>query len=146
MNVSTTVHHIYATVMIKNGLWRVIFERNSNGVHTVAQHIFGSEPSDAEVYQFIINNYYLLKFSEPQNFEIIIKRQNPKRTLREVKKLLTDINKNNKPLTYAEEVMKQQLELNKNERKIITKQQKQEMAVKKIAIRQEKRKNKHKGR
>ncbi len=23
--------HIYATVMIKNGLWRVVFERNSNG-------------------------------------------------------------------------------------------------------------------
>ena len=51
------------TVLFDNPFWVGIFENVSNGNLKVSKIIFGSEPKDYEVYNFILKNYYSLRFS-----------------------------------------------------------------------------------
>ncbi len=137
---------IKVTVFFKSGLWRATFERrDDNKFYSVAQHVFGKEPTDPELYEFILKEYHLLKFTEPQDFVLEVKRQNPKRVLREIKWMLKEIKTANPPATYAEETLKKQQEANKLVKKIFTKQEKEETKERKFNLKQEKRKQKHKG-
>ncbi len=53
------------TVFFENPFWVGVFERYENEELSAAKVIFGSYPRAFEVYEFILKNYFNLKFSPP---------------------------------------------------------------------------------
>src|SRR5262245_51507309 len=116
---------IKVTVLLENSFWAGIFERNDDGGYAVARKFFGGEPTDAELYEFVLANFDELKFTEPQEFKLIIKRKNPKRVQREVKREMEKAKKGLPSTTHAQEVLRLELEKNKKLRKVISKTEKE---------------------
>ena len=71
------------TVYFENPFWVGVFERIENGKLSVCKVTFGSEPKDYEVCEYVLKNYYQLKFSPA--VDVVVKKQatNPKRVQRE---------------------------------------------------------------
>lgn len=51
------------TVFFDDPFFAGLFERVEGGRLTVAKVVFGAEPSDGEVYAWLMENYYRLRFS-----------------------------------------------------------------------------------
>lgn len=66
--------------------WVGVFEVISDGKLSVCKVTFGAEPKDYEIWDFVLKNYYSLKFSPA--VETVIKQaaDNPKRRQRNAKK------------------------------------------------------------
>lgn len=74
-------------VFFDGQFWVGLFQVEHNGQLKAHRIIFGAEPKDYEVYQYILQNYYKLKFSPPVDTDKrTAKRVNPKRMQREIKK------------------------------------------------------------
>lgn len=136
---------IKVTVMLEKSFWVGVFERNDAAGFAVARKIFGNEPTDAELYQFILTNYHELKFTEPQEFTLIIKRKNPKRILRDVKREVEKARGSQPKNTHAQEVLRLALEKNKKIKNKVSKAEKQKLIAEKFSLKQEKKKKKHRG-
>ena len=130
------------TVYFEDPFWVGVFEKIDNGKLSVCKVTFGSEPKDSEVLEFILQNYFKLKFSPP--IEVSTKREskNPKRRQREARKQLevTTIG------TKSQQALQLQREQSKLERKVISKQETEAEKQRKYALKKQKRKEKHKGR
>lgn len=87
---------IQATIFFDKRYWVGTFERTDKEGYAVARHIFGAEPTDPEVYEFVLTHYQELKFGEPKEFTIEIKRMNPKRVQREVRREMERIKETTK--------------------------------------------------
>lgn len=131
--------------MLENPFWVGIFERNDNEGYAVARKIFGGEPTDAELFEFVLTHFDELKFTQPQEFKLIIKRKNPKRILREVKHEMEKTKKILTSTTHAQEVLRQEIEKNKKLKKTISKAEKATIQEEKFFHKQEKKKKKHRG-
>ena len=72
------------TVYFDEPFWVGIYERVYNNKLEVCKVTFGAEPKDYEVYQFLLQNTYNLKFSTPIENDIknILTISNPKRLRR----------------------------------------------------------------
>ena len=72
------------TVYFEDPFWVGIYERVYNNKLEVCKVTFGAEPKDYEVYQFLLQNTYNLKFSTPIENDIknILTISNPKRLQR----------------------------------------------------------------
>jgi uncharacterized ferredoxin-like protein len=130
-------------VFFEEPFWIGIFERIDNGMLSVCKVTFGAEPKDYEVQEFILKNYDKLKFSSAV-VEVVETKENinPKRRQREVRKQMVAIGIG----TKSQQVLKLQQEQNKTIRKSKTREQKEEELEKRFALKQQKRKEKHKGR
>ena len=51
------------TVFFEEPFWVGVFEHVSDGKVSVCRVTFGAEPKDYEVYDFVLKNYYRLRFS-----------------------------------------------------------------------------------
>ncbi len=130
------------TVFFDDPFWVGVFERLDEGLLETSRVIFGAEPKDYEVYAFILENYYKLKFSRPIKVEIEAERRiNPKRLQREVRKetSVSGIG------TKAQQVIKLEQESRKMESKKTSKEKREEMEQLKFEKKQEKRKEKKNG-
>ncbi len=136
---------IKVTVLLENTFWIGVFERNDKDGYAVAKNIFGSEPTDAELYDFIFAHFEKLRFTQPQDFKLIIKRKNHKRMLREVKREMEKAKQGLSSTTHAQEVLRIDLEKNKKLKKVNTKAQKEAEREEKFQQKQQKRKQKHRG-
>ncbi len=136
---------IKATIYLEHPFWVGSFERTDSDGFAVARKIFGAEPSDAEIHEFVLKDFHELKFGEPQEFSLQIKRINPKRLQRQVRKEMEELKKSQKPSTMAQDVMRENLETNKKERKKLSKAQKEAEMKKQFELKQEKKKEKKKG-
>ena len=136
---------IKATILFERTFWVGIFERTDKEGYAVARKIFGGEPSDAEVYDFVLYNYDELQFGMPQDFQLEIKRMNPKRMQRIVRREMEKIKETTKPSTHAEDYMREQVEKNKLEKKQLSKAEKEARKEKQFSLKQQKRKEKRKG-
>ncbi len=67
------------TVFFEEPFWIGVFERISDGRLSVCKVTLGAEPKDYEVYDFILKNYYKLKFSPAVDTEVRKVMHNPKR-------------------------------------------------------------------
>lgn len=77
-------HTIQVTILFQNPFWVGIFERQDASGYAVARQIFGTEPMDSELHEFVTLQYYLLKFAEPQkDIELVVNRKNYKKTIRD---------------------------------------------------------------
>ncbi|QAA35052.1 YjdF family protein [Clostridium manihotivorum] len=135
---------IKLTVLFNEPFWVGIFEYAEGLELKVCKVTFGSEPRDQEVHEFILKNFYKLRFSNPVKLEekaIVLKKQNPKRLQRSVRKE-TGVKEIG---TKAQLAMKLQHEELKLERKIKTKEQRLQEEERKFNIRQKKKLEKHRG-
>jgi predicted secreted protein len=73
---------IKLTVFFEEPFWVGVFERNEAGKLETARVVFGAEPKDYEVYEYVCQNFNRLSFSRPLDCEGGLPRKiNPKRLL-----------------------------------------------------------------
>ncbi|WP_238882051.1 YjdF family protein [Clostridium sp. YIM B02551] len=133
---------IKLTVYFQEPFWVGVFEKSEGDKLSVARVVFGSEPKDYEVYEYILRNYKALKFSISLQIEKeIVRAINPKRLQRKLKKEIQVEGIG----TKAQEVMKLQYETQKEERRHRRKEYRKEIEEKKFIKKQEKKKQKKKG-
>lgn len=129
------------TVFFENPFWVGIFERISNGKLFVCKVTFGAEPKDYEVLEFILKNYDNLNFSDAIDTEIKKTSDNPKRRQREAKMQVSNIGIG----TKSQQALKLQHEKFKAIHKQVSKYQREIERQRKFDLKQQKRKEKHKG-
>ncbi|MBL4935632.1 YjdF family protein [Clostridium sp. YIM B02515] len=133
---------IKLTVFFEGIFWVGVFEKISEERYEAARVVFGSEPKDYEVYDFILKNFNRINFISSTELEVFEeKRINPKRLQREVKKEV----ENSGASTKAQLAVKEQYEQLKLQRKMLSKEEKEEQLKRKFDLRQQKKKEKHRG-
>lgn len=130
------------TVFFEEPFWVGVFERISDGKLSVCKVTFGAEPKDYDVYDFIQKNYYKLKFGPA--VDVIVKKvaSNPKRLQRNAKNQVQSVGIG----TKSQQALQLQREEMKTERKKISKEQKEAEQKRMFELKQQKRKEKHRGR
>lgn len=134
-----------ATIYFDGSFWIAIFERMDEMGYSIARVLFGGEPTEPEIFQYIIHNFNQLKFGSPKKCEIEEKKVNPKRAQREAKREMERLKESSRPSSFAQNYMREELEKNKKEKKKITKEQKEARKIEQFLLRQTKKKEKHKG-
>ena len=130
-------------VFFEEPFWVGIFEYTHNDELSACRIVFGPEPKENEIQEFILRNYYKLRFSPPIKCSASRKKNaNPKRLQREIKKQI----KESLIGTKSQQAIKLYYEENKALRKIRAKEKKEEKEKYKFLLRQQKRKEKHRGR
>ncbi|MBC2579195.1 YjdF family protein [Clostridium sp. DJ247] len=113
---------IKLTVLFEDPFWIGVFEKSENGKIEICRIVFGQEPKDYEVYEFVLKNYYNLKFSKPLLIdEKPEAKVNPKRMQRKIKKTI----QKNDIGTKAQQAMKLDYENKKSERKLLWKEKRE---------------------
>lgn len=131
------------TIMFEAPFWIGLYERYDDGNYEVCKITFGAEPKDYEVHEFLLRNWRKLKFTPSIKSEKIEERKiNPKRMQREISGQLQERGMG----TKAQQALKLQHEQNKLERKTKSREQKEAEKERQYALRQEKKKAKHRGR
>ncbi len=130
------------TVFFEEPFWVGVFERVSDGKLSVCKVTFGAEPKDYEIYDFILKNYYRLRFSPAVATDVKEIGRNPKRVQREVRKQL----QNTRIGTKSQQTLKLQQEQLKTERRIVSREQREAEKQRQFELKQQKRKEKHRGR
>lgn len=136
---------IKATIFFEKKYWVGTFERTDKEGYAIARHIFGAEPSDPEIHEFVLNHYSELKFGELKEVIVEIQRMNPKRVQREVRREMEKMRTSAKPSTFAQDYMREELEKKKKERKSISSAEKQARKEEQFILSQQKRKEKQRG-
>ncbi len=130
------------TVFFEEPFWVSIYERECAGQYEVCKITFGAEPKDYEVYGFMLKNFGKLRFSPSLEASAIAeKRINPKRMQREINKQFHDTGIG----TKAQQALKLQQEQGKLDRKLRSRAQREAEKEQQFQLRQEKRKEKHRG-
>ena len=130
------------TVFFEEPFWVGVFERVSDGKLSVCKATFGAEPKDYEICDFILKNYYHLRFSPAVATDVKEAGRNPKRVQREVRKQIQNIG----VATKSQQALKLQQEQRKTERKVMSRQQREAEKERRFELKQQKRKEKHRGR
>ena len=130
------------TVYFEEPFWVGVFERIQDGRVSAAKVIFGAEPKDYEVQEYLIKYFYRLRFSPAVETAVREKARNPKRIQRDVKKQLQDQGIG----TRSQQALKLQQEQMKTERKSFSREKREEEKERMFALKQQKRKEKHRGR
>ncbi|APQ73064.1 hypothetical protein CF055_01595 [Clostridium botulinum] len=133
---------IKLTVLFDEPFWIGIFEKQDQDKIQICRVVFGQEPKDYEVYDFILKNYYNLKFSGPIAIVKKPKKEiNPKRMQRKIKKTVQE----NGIGTKAQQALKLDYENKKTERKIKSKEDREKLKKLKFEKRQQKKAKKKNG-
>ena len=130
------------TVFFEEPFWVGVFEQYENGRIAASKVIFGAEPKDCEVYEYFLTNYVKLKFSPAVESAEKNEKRNPKRVLREARKSLQSTGIG----TKSQQALKLLQEQNKLERRVKSKEEKEAEYERQFELRQQKKKEKHRGR
>lgn len=133
------------TILFNGQFWEGVIEFNQDGCLKARRHIFGSEPKDSEVLDFV--NHLAFKLLEQATASVEVspveeKKVNPKRLSREVAKEMSVRGIS----TKAQEAIQLELELQKKEKKVQSKAEKEQEKEQKRLIARQKAKEKHRGR
>ena len=129
------------TIYFEDPFWVGVFERIENRKLSVAKVTFGVEPKDYDVLEFINRNYYHLQFSPAVETVVKDKKKNPKRAQRDAKKQTMETGIG----TKSQQALKLQQEQNKLARKERSKKEREEESDRLFEMKQQKKKEKHKG-
>ena len=129
------------TVLFDAPFWVGVFERVEDDKLTVAKVIFGAEPKDYEVYEFILKNFYRLKFSPSLVIENNHTFENPKRKQRAARKQMQKTGLG----TKSQRALQLQLEARKIELKNFNKMQQAVLKQHRFELKKQKHKEKHRG-
>jgi len=131
------------TVFFESPFWVGVYERVCDGKLEVCKITFGAEPKDYEVYEFLLENWGNLRFSSLVNADTVSEiKINPKRMQRAIKKQL----ESHGVCTKSQQVLKLQQEEGKIARKRASHQQREAEQQWQFELRQQKQKDKHRGR
>ena len=140
MNRSDRVSRL--TVYFEEPFWVGIYERSDGKRYEVCKIVFGGEPTDGEIYEFLLKNSNRLRFSRSVEAEPIEERRiNPKRMQRIIKKQT----ENTGVGTKSQQALALEREQNKLERKVRTREQKEAEKALRFEQKQQKKKEKKKG-
>lgn len=130
------------TVFFEDPFWIGLLEREEDGKLSVSKITFGPEPKDYEVLSFLLGHYQDLRFSPPVEMpETGGKKLNPKRMQRSLRR--------HKELgvgTKSQQALAAQREAVKTERKERRKEMREEREHLLFLKKQQKKKQKHRGR
>ena len=129
-------------VFFEDPFWVGVFERTSQGRVSVSRVTFGPEPKDYEVWDYLLRNYSKLRFSP--SVEAVVKETgaNPKRVRRQARRELQQPGIG----TKSQQALKLQQEEQKMRRKTVSRRQREAEKQRMFELKQQKRKEKHKGR
>lgn len=130
------------TVYFDNPFWVGVFERIEDEKLSVCKVTFGAEPKDYEVLEFVLKNYSQLKFSPSVDVKVRKEAKNPKRIQREARKQVTQSGIG----TKSQQALQQQREENKLIRKTISRRNREAEKQRQYDLKQQRRKEKHRGR
>ena len=129
------------TVFFEDPFWVGVFERIEDGKLSVCKVTFGTEPTDGELYDFILREYTHLRFSPAVEADVHHAADNPKRRQRSARKLLSNTGVG----TKAQQALQKQREEQKTERKEKSRELRETEMQRRFALRQQKKKEKHRG-
>ena len=129
------------TVLFENPFWVGVFERIENGKLSVAKVTFGAEPKEYEIQEYIQKYYFNLQFSPAVDVVVKEAKRNPKRIQRDARKQIMETGIG----TKSQQALKLQHEQNKQERRVRSREQKEAEAQRMFELKQQKRRQKHKG-
>ena len=130
------------TVFFEDPFWIGVIERISEGGLSVCKVTFGAEPKDYEVLDFLLRNYDQLRFSPAVAAVVKETARNPKRMQREVRRETETAGIG----TKSQQALKLQQEQIKTGRKAVSKENKEAKAIRQFELKQQKKKEKHRGR
>ena len=130
------------TVFFDEPFWVGVFEQIYEGKLSVCKVTFGAEPKDYEVHDFILKNYYRLRFSPAVETAVKEIGRNPKRVQREVRRQVQNTGVGAK----AQQALKLQQEQLKTERRTVSRAQREAEKERQFELKQQKKKEKHRGR
>jgi hypothetical protein len=131
-------------IFFNGQFWVGLIERQIDDKFYSSLYTFGKEPTENQILEFVQKDLQgiIEKQSEyAVTDEVRIKEINPKR----LKRLASKEMEKNPLSTKSQEAIQKQIENDKNEKKKITKEQKEQIELYKRQKAIEKRKNKHKG-
>ena len=128
------------TIYFEEPFWVGVFEELDGDKLSVCRTVFGAEPTDAQVWEFVLANYRRLQFSAPVKAEQKQNADNPKRRQRNARKQMEASGIG----TKSQQAL-QKHEENKTERKRTTREQREAEKQRQFELKQQKRKEKHRG-
>ena len=130
------------TVFFEDPFWVGLCEREEAGSIRVCRIVFGAEPKDAEVHDFLLRRWNSLRFSPAAAAAPSVSFiKNPKRRQRDVRRQLEKA-----PVgTKAQQALALQREAGKEAARLARRERKQRREEEQFALRQQKRKEKHRG-
>ena len=132
---------VILSVFFEDPFWVGLFECVEKRKLSVCKVTFGAEPKDGEVYDFVLKNFYKLDFSPTVETSIKKTAENPKRKKREAEKQLKNVGIG----TKSQQALKLRQEAMKTERRVISKEEREAEKERQFELKQQKRKEKHKG-
>lgn len=131
------------TVYFDPPFWVGLYQRREGGRLNVCKITFGAEPRDSEVYEFLLAHWRELRFSPAVTAgDLPAWAVNPKRRQREIRRELA---RSTAAGTKAQQAMQAQWEAQEEEKKHRRQERKEFETERKFFLRQEKRREKHKG-
>lgn len=130
------------TVFFQEPFWVGIWERTERGELSVCRVVFGAEPGEREIEDFLGKNYFRLRFSPAVKTAAKERRRNPKRLQREVRRMLAAEGVGRK----SWQALKLQQEQNKAERKKTDRERRESEERCRFEKKQQRKKEKHRGR
>lgn len=138
MNVSCKL-----TVYFEEPFWVGVYECSTEGVLTAAKVVFGAEPKDYMIYDFLLKDWHKLHFSNAiTDKPSSVKKINPKRMQRQISQHTSEEGIG----TKAQQALKLQHEQHKTEGRLLNHEKTEAEKERKFELKQQKRKEKHKGR
>ncbi len=130
------------TVFYESPFWVGVYERISDNRLEVCKVTFGAEPKDYEVYEFLLKHWTDLVFSPSVDAGVCNEAKiNPKRMQRTIAKQLDSHGIG----TKSQQALKLQHEQGKQMRKQMSREQRLMEQQRRFELRQQKRKDKHRG-
>ena len=129
------------TVYFDEPFWVGVFERTEDGRLSVCKVTFGAEPKDYEVWAFVLEHYHQLTFSPAVEADIRQAADNPKRRQRNAGKQMARTGVG----TKSQQALQMQLEQNKQERRVKSREERLAEAERQFELKQQKKREKHKG-
>ena len=131
------------TVLFQTPFWVGLAERWEDAGYSAARVVFGPEPTDAQLCQWLEKEWHRLRFSPAVEGERpAAERKNPKREQREAR----EATRARGASTRAQEALSRQREQEGLARQAQSRQKRQEEAERKYLLRQQKKREKKRGR
>ena len=132
---------VTVTIFFDGTFFAALAERRNGDALTAAKHVFGPEPSDAEVLEWVLTQFAKLEFSPPiEAGRKKIAARNPKRRQRQAADAVSAGTG-----TRSQQALQLAREQNAALRKAERKARDEAEAARKFLLRQEKRREKHRG-
>lgn len=129
-------------VFFEGPFWVGVTERIYKEKLYVCKVTFGAEPKDCAVSEFFLRNYFELQFSPAVETVVKDLHKNPKRVQRLVHRQMQEVGIG----TKSQQALKLQQEQLKTERRMAGKERREADELHRFELKQQKRKEKHKGR